>query len=429
MLQFLIALNSHSYSQKWSIVPPFMKSNVSEMGTWALRGSAINLDKQNKIRLTSLPGEDFGGLCSMHPTTFEDWTLEVHYSSISDFSTRAQTIYFSEELCPEHFNSFHGFALRINTSYVDFEGFSEVQLLINNGSNVDINYVKPAFSMMVAGFDSEIIVCIQKKDNIISISSISPENKTYFHSNFSSNINFGYFSILSETIKNSQSNDIYAIKVYQQSQSKPYDLTLKKRNSKSLSNMKQITKRRPRNPMPVCDTVRKDAIFNKANISQSPTISNLSNSEDIKTALKEISEMVKRTRQDLSLIEFAMYIDKDINANIEYAMTKIEKAYSFLNSVASDLSEHWELLITNLMILNQTYNENIINLKKSAIKTVAQMIKDDQRFKLDKAKIQDADEKTANIIVYSIMFFILLELIILIIFLISKARELPIKRD
>ena len=79
MISFILLFNSICIFQTdFNIQSPIFSSNISEIGMWALRGSAINMKKF--IRLTSLLTNDYDGLCSFHKTFSNDWQIYFNFS-------------------------------------------------------------------------------------------------------------------------------------------------------------------------------------------------------------------------------------------------------------------------------------------------------------------------------------------------------------
>ena len=139
MFLLLLVQFIKSIEDRYSAVPPFEFTNISEIGNWTLRGSAANMKKY--IRLTSTVDGDYGSMCQRVPTLFKDWQFEVEIKANNNRKIGGEGFwfYFTEEVCPEMLLQFTGFSIWINTTQTDPTGQSPIYFVNNDNKVIDFD--------------------------------------------------------------------------------------------------------------------------------------------------------------------------------------------------------------------------------------------------------------------------------------------------
>lgn len=95
-----------------SLAPPYIFTNFSEIESWSIVGSAVNL--KSYLRLTNLVTNDFGGVCNRIPTNFDNWSVTLEMASLKGNCGDSYHLYFTKEFCPKIGEDFAGFKILIN---------------------------------------------------------------------------------------------------------------------------------------------------------------------------------------------------------------------------------------------------------------------------------------------------------------------------
>jgi mannose-binding lectin 1 len=122
----VLCLLALSFDRDYSLIFPLDRTNKSEYGNWSFRGSACNL--RTSIRLTAVSlHHEYGTVCQRAPTVFRDWEvdMDVHVHGGAT-GGRGLTFMFTEHLCPEQVEEFHGFQITFATGDTDEGGVTPV---------------------------------------------------------------------------------------------------------------------------------------------------------------------------------------------------------------------------------------------------------------------------------------------------------------
>jgi mannose-binding lectin 1 len=117
---------SHSLEPGYTLTPPFERTDVSEIGNWSIRGSAVSW--KNAIRLTSdALRDEWGAVCQRVPTAFTEWSIDLELSARgAEQGGESITFLYSDTICPQQPAEFRGFQITIETGKTDKDGFSPV---------------------------------------------------------------------------------------------------------------------------------------------------------------------------------------------------------------------------------------------------------------------------------------------------------------
>jgi hypothetical protein len=197
---------------EYSLSAPFALTNVSEIGNWSLRGSAVSW--KNRIRLTSesqLP--EWGAACQRAPFVSTDWTIDLDVSARgSDAGGLGITFLYSDSVCPRRPDRFRGFQLTLNTSAQSLERADETPVYFSEGSFLSAQKVA-AIKFRNQNFPTK--VQITKSHSVLWVRYTTfTRYIPLFRVNLTTEMPpFGYFTIFAETAADqSDNNDLYSVR-------------------------------------------------------------------------------------------------------------------------------------------------------------------------------------------------------------------------
>ena len=218
LLPFLV-FSGLSYEDRYSLVAPFVQTNISEFGNWTTRGSAVNLKKF--FRLTSDIDSDYGALCQRVPTLFRDWSFEVEIYA----SNRNQHqinggegfwFFFTQEVCPDMPIQFTGISIWVNTTNTHENGMSPVFYACNQDKIIDFDQFKPMAYIKVRNTTEPVRLRITKKGNDIKLEQAQglDDYQNVFQLTDKNIISHGYFTFAALTNEKFgfDNQDVYSIK-------------------------------------------------------------------------------------------------------------------------------------------------------------------------------------------------------------------------
>jgi hypothetical protein len=228
-----LLLHACSLEPEYSIFAPFNRTNISEIGNWSLRGSAVSW--KNVIRLTSdsLKSE-WGALCHRAPTAFVDWSIDIELSSRGQGDGGASlTFLFSDAVCPQYPEKFNGFQVTIKTAETDDSGGSPIYFSegtfrgANEYARIKLRNQKDPIRVKIIRSEGQVIVeytTFMRFDPLFTV-------------NLTTKIpDFGYFTISGATdTDRSDNTDVYSIRTRAQT-----DVRTDHISDKILSNNRKI---------------------------------------------------------------------------------------------------------------------------------------------------------------------------------------------
>jgi hypothetical protein len=203
-----LVLAAAAHEPIYSLIPPLERTNLSELGNWTFRGSAVNM--KSFVRLTSdaLMAE-YGALCYRAKTPFRDWILDIELlAKGGPTGGTGFTFLFTDEVCPEHSETFTGLQITVNTTQTDESGESPVYF-----SESSFEGARKHGHIRVRNIKSPIRLQLTKRENELTVQ--YTEFMRYlplFEVKLNSTPEYGYFTIASQsTAEHGDNNDIHAI--------------------------------------------------------------------------------------------------------------------------------------------------------------------------------------------------------------------------
>lgn len=347
---FLIFIGiCYGIEEIYSLIPPLVQTNVSEIGHWSLRGSATNMKKH--IRLTSNLENQFGSACSRVPTTFRDWSVELEIKSHGGDGGQGIWVYFTEEVCPIKPTKFTGFAFWINTSMTDRNGLSPVYFYNNSNVDIDLAYVAPIGHVNLRSNESSLSLTLQKYGDRIVLDTLKRDVRSnkLFESYVTNLQDFGYFTVSATTEKKTDNNDLVAFRVFKMSND---ERSLKDKdytdiNRKLIDKMKGVRKERKelrRLSMPKAEYFLKQINESMADLLRAKP-------EYIDEAFKIITETENRIKQGIKVDSLFNFIQTNVDESVKQAYDKINLATQKFVETNHEIDEMWSNLKTQLLSL------------------------------------------------------------------------------
>ncbi|OHS92753.1 Legume-like lectin family protein [Tritrichomonas foetus] len=384
---FLFLYLSYSSTEEYNLVPPLYLTNLNEVGNWSLRGTAANIKKA--IRLTSNIPDQLGRACSLIPTYFYEWGLEIEFSIHGGNGGEYIFIFFTEDVCPKSFRSFKGFAYAISLVEVN-ESFPVYYV---NGSVHFFNpkIMKPVGHISLKNYHEA--MKNRNKDKKIDHSNdvkkltlhltraygrIQLESSFDFSfdrivtENSADTLKFGYFSIVGMTESKFDNIDLVSFRLNPLSD---FDKSLQDdfaaKNRQIIENRKRerfVSKRARRLKMPT--TLKLLDYMNR-------TMENIGEFT-LKDGMRIITEMEKRLKSSVSVDDLSKFIEEKVEKTVEKAYAKIQLASQKFEESNTEISEMWANLRTQLLNLavesaqdmKKIQNEVLEKAKKINIKTL-----------------------------------------------------------
>lgn len=422
----LFIQSSLSLEGRYSIVPPFEFTNISEIGNWTLRGSAANMKKY--IRLTSTIDGDYGSLCQRVPTLFSDWQFEVEVKSFNNRFRGGEGFwfYFTKEVCPEMLLQFTGFSIWVNTSKTDSKGRSPIYFLNNDQNQViDFNDYKPLGYVKLRNTTDPFRLRITKKAKTIKVDHATDLGTGYyeecFHITNNSLLDYGYFTFSAITGSSLyyDNNDLFSIRTFALSKyQKEFDDDISAKNRKVIEaalDVRRTMKQERRAKMINMLKYNEDATNHQNTIS--------GGSYDIKDAFKIIKEAHKRGTDTVTVTQLKSFINSYVETTITKAMKKIDMAFDKFDETKLDMNDLWGYLKTQLLDLSMETKQSLKALETECLSFAKSInLQDLNQTSLQQSvKINDNmnDSKISRILFY----IMIIEVICYVAFFIYKRHK------
>ncbi|OHT11084.1 Legume-like lectin family protein [Tritrichomonas foetus] len=399
MYFFFFSFLVYSLTERYSLVPPFVLTNLSEINDWTIRGSVVNM--KNYLRLTDAVTDGFGGICHRVPTRFLDWMVEIEISAKGGNSGEGFFFFFTKECCPDLFqNVFTGFEVWINTTQTNREDLSPIYFYNSaNGEKFENNDIKSIGNIHLRRQQSPVRLRITKKENSISIEySTDSSHKKIFSTTIekSNLIEYGYFSLFAITSLHADNNDLFSFRTISLSEPLPGEsnIDFSSLNRKMINDnviARRAIKSRRRSKFIVSNKYAENIDENKGILTGKP--------QELRDAFKIIKETEIRGKETVSINELKKFIDEKIDSTIEKAMKKIDLASSRFDETKIDMNDVWSYLKTQLYDLSTETTNTLKQMGDEALQS-AKEIKlanfDKKKLKLKMSQIKENDN-TSNI--------------------------------
>ena len=365
-LYFLISFVSCIQQTEYSLIPPFINTDVNEIGNWTIRGTATNLKKE--IRLTSMVPGSFGSICQRVPTLFKEWTMEMEISANGNDEHPGHGIWFfyTKDVCPDFAYKFDGFAFWINTTATDQKGYSPVYFAKGNGTDMPLSPLKPVGSVRARDPSKPLRIQVSRKNGRLTVDSTKD---VIFERIVDEDIegipDYGYFSISAATTSRTDNNNLLSFRVYSLSDvdhpNKTFDFSSynKKLIENDVNRRREMKQRRRRN-MPNIMKTYKEANESKYKLSAQ-------NEQDLKNAIRILAEAISRSENSLTASDLGEFIVGSVNAVVEQAYAKIENAANQYQDTEAAIQEMWNFLNNQLINLAIEEAKSILVLKEEIL--------------------------------------------------------------
>ena len=416
-----------SLESRYSIVPPFEFTNISEIGNWTLRGSAANLKKY--IRLTSTIDGDYGSLCQRVPTLFTDWQFEAEMKSFNNRYRGGEGFWFSftKEVCPEMLLQFTGFCVWVNTSKTDGKGLSPIYF-VNNDQNqvIDFNDFKPLGYVKLRNTTDPFKLRITKKGKTIKVDHSSDLGSGYyeecFHITNNTLLDYGYFTFSAITGSSLyyDNNDLYSIRTFALSSynQKEFNYDISAKNRKVIEaalDVRRTMKQERRAKMINMLKYNEDATNHKNTIN--------GGSYDIKDAFKIIKEAQVRGMDTVSVQNLKTFIDSYVETTITKAMKKIDLAFDKFDETKLDMNDLWGYLKTQLLDLSMETKQSLKSLETECLTFAKSINLQDLNQTSFQQSVKITDNMSDSKISKMLFYIMVIEIICYVVFFIYKRHK------
>lgn len=410
MIYLFLAFLLITYNHEFSFKSPIIQRNFSQIGSWFFRGSALNMKKF--VRLTSFLTNDYGGICSIEPFPYEDFTLTLNFSLFYQHFSQKNldshsyllletntnnliTISFTEELCPESSTlSWKGFKLQIHFTLTErddnlYLGKFKVELLQNNGTLIGFSE-KSEISDFLIDFDDYhrfLIFQISKEKESFNFfytqaSNLIDEAFTPFGS-FQMHFDQVYFMIGCETNKTTEMlskklvTDLYSVSIEGKGKHNTTSLQTINKNRKYLSlhsSPKFSAKKAKMSQMKKSKLYKEEMDYNDGHLDNM-----LREDVTFNDSFIEINEMLQRARNDLTLYHLQYFIENVLDQRLETALSTIEKIIDDIGSLKLDLIETWNSVQNELKGMSASIYTNFTDIRSYSENIVALHLKQNSK--------------------------------------------------
>ncbi|EAY11958.1 Legume-like lectin family protein [Trichomonas vaginalis G3] len=407
----------------YNLVPPMQLTDINEIGNWTIRGTTTVL--KNAIRLTCPVKSSFGSVCQRVPTLFKEWSAEIELRAYGgEQPGHGIWFFYTEEVCPSFALKFTGFALWVNTTSTDEEGYSQVYFAKNNGSNLELRSLKPVGKVRFRGEDRKPLrIQMSKRFDTLTVDATKDiVMERILTENVSDIPDYGYFSVSAVTLQNSDNNDLLSFRLYSMS---PVDHPNKTFNYSAV-NRKYIEddvkerrelKRKRRLKMPLMGN------FTQKLKELNATLNGKQN-ENLRDAIKIINEAYNRGLETITVQYLEEYIQRSIEQTIDSALSQIELAANQYSETQQDIDNLWSSLKSQLTEMAIEEKTSMATLQSEIILIAKQL----NFSKIDPEKIQQNLNNESSYIddgphSHILLIISVIELVAYVIFFIYKRQK------
>lgn len=331
MIAYLLCA-AQAIDANYSLVPPFTYTNLSEINTWSIVGSASNLKRY--LRLTDAVVDDVGRICQRIPTVFEEWTVELEISAHGGNTGDSIVFFFTENFCPNWSKPIRGIHVVINRTMTDTLNKSKVFLFVRDrkvaeGSIAFAQSKEPTrirFTKKGSSFDIEDV--LSAKDLELPM--------------------YGYFGVMARTTMRVDNHDLYGIRTVPLLKAnrvldKDYDRINRKQLSDNVASRRDGKMRR-RSKMLFTDKYMRAAKLHKQTLSDEK--------QELKEAFALIKESDVRAGSSVTIRQLTKFIDSKLKVTVDKALHKVNLAAERFDETKLSLDEVWSDLKTKLADLS-----------------------------------------------------------------------------
>jgi hypothetical protein len=355
----------------YSLFSPFNRTDISEIGNWSLRGSAVSW--KNVIRLTSDSlATEWGAVCQRAPTAFVDWSIEIEISARGKGAGGgAISFVYSEDVCPEKPAKFNGFRVTINTSQTDSSEYSPVYFSegsFENGKEYGkLKIRNQNYPLRVRIVRSEGSVCVESTTYMRFETLFEVELKTKIP-------DFGYFTVAAETdFEHSDNNDLYLIRTRAQT-----EVAYERISQEVLVNNRKILesdalKRRE------AKKARREALlpamhrYLEVRAANNDDLSVSSGRPDMSDAFELVKEAAKRGMDGVTIDMLKVFINRYLQDTLAKAGKKVNLALDSFDDTRGDVGEMWTYLRAQLLDLAGETRRALTILAEEALESARQV--------------------------------------------------------
>jgi len=409
----LFVVFTHSISD-YILTPPFIQSNISEIGNWSVIGSAVALKKI--IRLTSVVTNSYGGVCHRVPTNFRDWRAEIEISAKDGNGGRGFWFFFTDEFCPEFPLRWTGLSLWINTSDVDRMGRSPIFMHNNNNETTNLSLIQPIGRVLVRSNEFIPKMVITKRGSSIELAFTSGERTFTTETKFAHIIETGYFSFASMTTNYADNNDLHSIMVFPLSpltnshESVDFSAINRKILLDNVIN-RRVMKRRRRVNMQTSSSYYTDAISAQSKLGTDKK-------HMLNDSVKIISEIKSRAMVTITAESLKHFILPSVDRTIEKANSKVNLGNERFLETQSDFREVYIGLNNQLRALTNECISNMSLMTEEIVSLAHTLMKNEVHDSISPVPL-DENVNNSNILI----IICVVELILYLVFFVYKRRK------
>ncbi|KAH0789201.1 Legume-like lectin family protein [Histomonas meleagridis] len=360
-------------NEDFNLIPPHYETASNAYGNWTLTGRAINLKKS--IRLTSNLPDQEGTICSLIPTMFQDWSIEVELAAYGgEVGGSFIAFFFSQSFCLEDQDNLDGVAILINTGKTDATGYSPVHIV--NDLNIEkFENIEPSGKVQIRS-DSYFprILKFTRMGQSFRIESIIKDDEYQVLETKEINIpDRVYFTIAAFTSDtNTDIHDIISIRLIQLSEttdSPDSKIDYADKNLVALEKSKFIRKEMKEKRREKLPTVK--SIIEK--MGNSTELNGQMTDEEFKKSFALIDELINRSSTTISFDDFATYFETYVKEVIRVSQNKLKHSADQLDEVSKEITGLWDYLKTKMLDLNSEAFESKKWLERELITEITKM--------------------------------------------------------
>ena len=331
-----------------SLVPPFIRTDVGEIGNWSLVGAAVA--RKAKVFLTPELSFVSGGVCSRVPTLSKDWVSEVWLRSRGE----RVLFLFTRTVCPQHEATFlSGF----NVSFVNDLATNRTLIKIQGEE------IFGAQTCELIEDSEEWRIRIEKKGTNVTVSSL---DRPCFSQKVGG-AEFGYISIWADSGNcNECVTEIRSINHFSLSPEVNHvESDIGDKNRKKINQDKEkrsMLKMKRRAQMMTVAKYISDQRKHEDVLGGEIT--------DFRDAFREANELISRAQGCISVTNLSAFITRKVMPVIDKAAARFERVSDSLWHMRSEITSLWDGLRQDLKGLSDELKVSQMQVEQDAIYTL-----------------------------------------------------------
>ena len=361
---YLLLFFSLSEPSQYSLIPPFVCDNGTEIGNWTLRQNA-NPSKRI-LRLSSHISNNGGAICQRVPTYSRDWSLTAEI--FADLGTGGEgfSFFHTKELCTTDLLSGHGLFFWLNTSGT---ARRPAPFYFYNVSDkkIDLKNLEPK-CVIDYYVGNPISIRITKQFDKITVESNNPVGgdkwTPCFNETVQNMISEGYFSVASRSGENNtDDHEVYNISIETLSpMNRPAEDNMNIVNRKYLD-MVYFTRRQRKEKR----RQNMKTVFTLVNETKDKNSRLDGNVISFKNAYVEISEAIRRLRMSFAYDDIEDFIKPELKVKVAYMMNVTETAISVREATKNAVKALWNNTADDLKKIAVEIKEDMEKAREEAI--------------------------------------------------------------